>query len=185
MPLAARGGYVTRPPRFFFPIFPSPPNFFSLFSLVPILFTFIVIFFIFIKYVRVVRRYAALIYSLPVMPGAFLLGRGPNDADIPVEVTSEGAVEVEILSQPSTARQLSASASSVNTALTATCRRISMRAVSADIRYAIGATAQTASAASHFIANGERLDLAVPLNANIAVIRNAATDGVLEVTELI
>lgn len=30
------------------------------------------------------------------MPGAFLLGRGPNDTDIPVEVTSDGALKVDI-----------------------------------------------------------------------------------------
>jgi hypothetical protein len=92
---------------------------------------------------------------------------------------------VEPLGQPSTARQLSAGSSSANTALTDTITRISMRAVGADIRYSIGASAQTASATSHFIANGERLDVAVPLEANIAVIRNATTDGTLEVTELI
>ena len=93
--------------------------------------------------------------------------------------------QVEPLGQPSVARQLSAASASANTALTATISRISIRAVGADIRYSIGASAQTASATSHFIANGERLDLAVPLNANIAVIRNATTDGTLEVTELI
>ena len=32
------------------------------------------------------------------MPGAFLLGRGPNNTDIPVEVTSDGAVKVDIAS---------------------------------------------------------------------------------------
>jgi hypothetical protein len=32
------------------------------------------------------------------MPGSFLLGRGPNDADIPVEVTSDGALKVDIAS---------------------------------------------------------------------------------------
>lgn len=146
---------------------------------------FLSIFLIFIKYVSVVRRYAALIYSLPVMPGAFLLGRGPNDAVIPVELTDDGAIKSEILGQPSVARKLTAAATSANTALTATCRRISIRAVSADIRYSIGATAQTATTNSHFIASGERLDLAVPAGANIAVIRDAATSGTLELTELV
>lgn len=94
-------------------------------------------------------------------------------------------VDVEPLGIPSVARQLSAGSASANTALTSTCRRISVRAVGADIRYAIGSTPQTASATSHFIANGERLDLAVPAAPNIAVIRNATTSGTLEVTELI
>lgn len=92
---------------------------------------------------------------------------------------------VEILGQPGVARQLSAGASSANTALTAGVFRISMRAVGADIRFAIGQGSQTASATtSHFIADGERLDFAITSGANIAVIRDATTDGVLEVTEL-
>jgi hypothetical protein len=60
-----------------------------------------------------------------------------------------------------------------------------MRAVGADIRYAIGSASQTATTTTHFIANGERLDLAVPVTPNIAVLRNGSTDGTLEVTELI
>lgn len=84
-----------------------------------------------------------------------------------------------------TARQLSAGSASANTALTASISRISIRAVGADIRYSIGNSAQTASATSHFIASGERLELRVPEGANIAVIRNASTDGTLEVSELL
>ena len=92
---------------------------------------------------------------------------------------------VEILGKPGIAHQLAAGAASANYALTAGVFRISMRAVGADIRFAIGQGAQTASAtASHFIADGERLDFAITNGANIAVIRDAATDGVLEVTEL-
>lgn len=92
---------------------------------------------------------------------------------------------VEPLGIPGVARQLASTSSSTNTALTATISRISMRAVGADIRYRIGSGSQTATATSHYIANGERLDVAVPQNANIAVLRNATTDGTLEVTELI
>lgn len=92
---------------------------------------------------------------------------------------------VEILGKPGVARQLSAGATSANTALTAGVFRISVRAVGADIRFAIGQGTQTASATtSHFIADGERLDFAITSGANIAVIRDASTDGVLEVTEL-
>ena len=92
---------------------------------------------------------------------------------------------VEPLSVPGVARQLAAGAASANTALTASCRRISIRAVGADIRFAIGTGAQTATASSHFIADGERLDLGVPVEPNIAVLRNAATSGTLELTELL
>ena len=88
------------------------------------------------------------------------------------------------LSKPGVARQLAAGASSANTVLTSTCERISIRAEGADIRYLIGTSAQTANAGtSHFIKTGERIDLDVPLGANIGVIRDASTDGVLELTE--
>jgi len=92
---------------------------------------------------------------------------------------------VEPLGLPGVARQITVDGTSVNTALTATCRRLSMRAVGADMRYAVGSSSQTATASSHFIAAGERLDIALPATPNIAVIRNASTDGVLEVTELL
>lgn len=92
---------------------------------------------------------------------------------------------VEPLGIPSIARQLAAGATSANTVLTANITRISMRAVSADIRFSIGGAAQTATSTSHFIAQDERLDFAVPLGANIAIIRNASTSGTLEVTELV
>ena len=93
---------------------------------------------------------------------------------------------VEPNRQPGVARQLAAGSSSANTALTASCARISIRAVTANIRYAIGSGAsQTASAStSHYIAAGERLELVVPESANIAVIRDATTNGTLELTEL-
>ena len=88
------------------------------------------------------------------------------------------------LRKPGTARQLAAGASSANTALTSTCERISILAVTADIRYLIGTSAQTANAGtSHFIKTGERIELDVPLGANIGVIGDASTDGVLELTE--
>ena len=91
---------------------------------------------------------------------------------------------VEPLGEPGVARQLTAGASSVNTALTNRVYRVSIRATGADIRFAIGSGAQTATTSSHFIANGERLDFAVPPGSNIAVIRAGSTSGTLEVTEL-
>lgn len=91
---------------------------------------------------------------------------------------------VEPLGQAGLARQLAAGSTTSNTALTAGVFRISMRAVGADIRFSIGTGTQTATTSSHFIANGERLDFAIPGAANIAVLRNGTTDGTLEVTEL-
>ena len=94
--------------------------------------------------------------------------------------------QVEILGEPGTARQLTAGSASSNTVLTTTTRRISIRAVGADIRFSIGAGAQTANGnTSNFIANGERLDFAVPESANIAIIRDGTVNGTLELTELI
>ena len=95
---------------------------------------------------------------------------------------------VEPLGVPGVSRQLSATVTSQNTALTSNISRISIRARTSDIRFAIGVGSQTANATtSHFIANGERLDLAVPQGANIAVIRDtgATVDGILNVTELV
>lgn len=92
--------------------------------------------------------------------------------------------QVEVARQPVIARQLAAGSASANTVLTSTVRLISIRAVTADIRYSIGTSAQTATTSSHFIASGERLTLVVPSGANIGVIRNASTNGTLELSEL-
>lgn len=96
-------------------------------------------------------------------------------------------VKTEPLGIPAGSLQLAAGVASANTALTSTCRRISIKARNADVRFAIGTVAQTANAAtSHFIESGERLDFAVPANAQIAVIRDAlaTVDGILCVSEL-
>jgi hypothetical protein len=102
---------------------------------------------------------------------------------IPTQVTPS-LFPVDTLAAVGVARQLASGATSVNTALTTTCRRISIHARIADIRYAIGTGTQTASSTSHYIAMGERLDLNVPASAQIAVIRSGTTDAVLEVSEL-
>ena len=93
---------------------------------------------------------------------------------------------VEPLGAPGVARQLAAGASSANTALTDGVYRVSMRAIGADIRFEIGAGAQTANAStSHFIGKNERLDFAVPFKSNIAIIRDGSISGTLELTELV
>lgn len=97
---------------------------------------------------------------------------------------TNNAAHVEPLGVPAISRQLTASTTSANLALTSTCCRISIHARGADIRFAIGSSTQTASATSHFIAAGERLDLALPDTPNIAAIRAGAVDGTLEITEL-
>lgn len=97
------------------------------------------------------------------------------------------AVVTEPLGVPAVARQISATNANTNTVLTSTCRRISIKARTADVRYAVGTSAQTANATtSHYIEMGERLDIAVPAGANIAVIRDTAAtvNAVVCITEL-
>jgi hypothetical protein len=103
---------------------------------------------------------------------------------LPSALANGTRLNVEPLGLPGVARQLAAGAASANTVLTSTVGRISIYARGADIRYTVGSSAQTASATSHFIASGERLDIDVPATPNIAVIRAGSTDGTLEVTEL-
>lgn len=93
---------------------------------------------------------------------------------------------VEILGMPGVARQLPATATTANTALSTGCRRISMYVRGYAVRFAISGAATTANATtSHFADVGERLDFAVPPGANIAVIRDtgAAGDATVELTE--
>jgi hypothetical protein len=112
------------------------------------------------------------------------------DAGVASSVTTADGTTlqyVEPLGIPSVARQQAVTVVSANVVLTSTVRRISIKARSCDMRYSVGTIAQVANATtSHFIEAGERLDIAVPLNANIAVIRDtaAAVNGTLCVTEL-
>ena len=93
---------------------------------------------------------------------------------------------VEPLGRPGVSRQLAAGVASASTALTTNVGRISIRCRNADVRFVIGVGTQTANAStSHFIAAGERLDLAVPFKAAIGYIRAGSNDGILEVSELI
>jgi hypothetical protein len=85
------------------------------------------------------------------------------------------------------ARQQAATTSPATITLTTTVRRVSIAARTSNLRYSVGTGSVVANAStSHFIAAGERLDIAVPANGLIGVIRDAGatTDGVLEVTEL-
>jgi hypothetical protein len=101
------------------------------------------------------------------------------------QTSQDRPLPVDPLARVGVARQLAAGAASANTVLTSTARRMSVFARLADVRYSIGSASQTASATSHFIAMGERLDIELPATPNIAVIRAGAVDGVLEVSELL
>jgi hypothetical protein len=68
--------------------------------------------------------------------------------------------------------------------LTPTCRFISIATrAGTHVHYAIGVGTQTASTSTHYLLANERLTLAVPPNANIAVIQGSAS-GTLHISEL-
>lgn len=108
-----------------------------------------------------------------------------NSIDSKTAALINGRSGVEPLGQPGVARQLAFTSASANTALTSTCRRISILARTSDARFLIGSSSQTASGTSHYIAAGERMELVVPATPNIAVIRAGTVDGTLEVMELL
>lgn len=115
-------------------------------------------------------------------------GRSRTSGNVkPVNVSDAGRIETEGLGVPTVARQLAVTAASASADLTSTCRRISIRARGADIRYVVGTGAQVANAStSHFIGQDERLDIAVPAGCTIAAIRDTAAtaNGTLCISEL-
>jgi hypothetical protein len=92
---------------------------------------------------------------------------------------------VETLGLPSVSRQLVATATSENTVLSNTATRASLYARGGNIRYSIGSVEQAATETSHFIAQGERIDILLPDTPNIAVLRADNVDCKLEVTEIV
>lgn len=107
--------------------------------------------------------------------------------EVEVKNDSGNAIFTEPLGVPGVARQVTVTTTSANTQLTAGVKRISIKARTCDMRYAVGSTTQTASATtSHFLEAGERLDIAVPAGGHIAVIRDSAAtaNGTLCITEL-
>lgn len=96
---------------------------------------------------------------------------------------STNGLPVDTLASLGTARSVAMGAVSANVALTATTRRVSIHATAAGF-YSIGVGAQTATFSSHYIGAGERLDIDVAANTQIAALRST-TDGVLYISELI
>ena len=85
-----------------------------------------------------------------------------------------------------TARTITLGASSVNLALTSTCRFVSLICTGGThCHYQIGVGAQTASSSSHYLKTGERIVLAVPVGANIAAIQGTGASTTLFITELV
>ena len=83
-----------------------------------------------------------------------------------------------------TARTIAVGATSVNLALSPTCRFVSIiTGAGTHIHFAVGVGAQTATSSSHYLKVGERFLFAVPAGANIAAIQGSAS-GTLFITEL-
>lgn len=93
-------------------------------------------------------------------------------------------MRVEPLGRATVRRVVAAGASSASVALTTTCRRASIVAVGADIRFEVSSGSPTASATTHLILEGERLDIHLPASPSIAAIRNGSVTGSLEIMEL-
>jgi len=96
---------------------------------------------------------------------------------------------IENASFPTVARRSTTTVTSQNTVLTAGIRAITLHCLAAPCRIAIGNGVQTANASTGiYLSAGQISTFTTPLvgPANIAVIRDtaAATDGVLEITEL-
>jgi hypothetical protein len=102
-----------------------------------------------------------------------------------VNLTPHGRVLTDPLGRPSVRKVVAAGATSAFVALTAACRRASIIAIGADIRFDVSSGTPTASATTHLILEGERLDIHLPASPSIAAIRNGTVNGTLEITELV
>lgn len=99
-----------------------------------------------------------------------------------------GYLPVEATGRPTVARSVVSSSVSTNTALTASVKRIAIYARTVDIRFKIGTGAQTANAnTDHYLPKATRVVFAVPLNANIAIVRDSleTVNGLVEISELV
>ena len=119
--------------------------------------------------------------SLPLPTGA------ASTADIqavrdrlPSAFLTPGLMAVDTLGTPGVARVQATSAVAASIVLTSTCRRVSMYATTGTW-YSIGGTA---TATSHYLEAGGRLDFDVPANTTISVLAEA-TAGSVRITELV
>jgi hypothetical protein len=102
------------------------------------------------------------------------------------DLSPHGRFLVEPLGRPDVRKVVAAGATSALVALSPSCRRASIVAIGADIRFQVGSNnSTTASSTTHLILQNERLDIHLPTTPHIAAIRNAGTSGTLEITELI
>lgn len=95
--------------------------------------------------------------------------------------TNEGTTAFEL----GTSRILAVGATSANVNLTSTCRFVSLLTTAGThVHISVGVGTQTATATSHILLANERIVIAVPFNANIAVIQGSAS-GNLYISELV
>lgn len=90
-----------------------------------------------------------------------------------------GLLPVDVLGTPGTPRVQATSGTAASIVLTTTCRRVSMFAT-AGTWYSISGAA---TATSHYIGAGERLDFDVPASTTISVLQETAA-GSIRITEL-
>jgi hypothetical protein len=91
-----------------------------------------------------------------------------------------GLLPVDTLGTPGVSRVQATSGTAAGIILTSTCRRVSMFATQGTWYSLSG----TATATSHYIGAGERLDFDVPASTTISVLRET-TDGSIRITELV
>lgn len=98
---------------------------------------------------------------------------------VPVQLVP-GLMPVDTLGTLGAAMVQATGVSAVNIVLTTTCRRISMYATTGTW-YSISGTA---TANSHYIGPGERLDFGVPASTTVSVLQET-TAGSIRITELV
>lgn len=97
---------------------------------------------------------------------------------IPAQATA-GLLPVDTLGTPGVPRVQATSGTAANIVLTTTCRRVSMFATQG----AWYSLSGTATATSHYVGTGERIDFDVPASTIISVLQETAV-GSIRITEL-
>lgn len=127
-----------------------------------------------------------------VQPMAMTLFNGTTYDRVRGDTTG---MAVNVLKAPLISRQIVVTAASAGISITAGTKRLRLKARGADMRYALGSSAPTATnvgttggnATSHFIEAGEALDIdctGMTFMAAIADVDSVSQTGKLEVTEL-
>lgn len=104
---------------------------------------------------------------------------------LPALSPTDARQPVEPLGIPSVSRTLAAGASSASETLTASCVRLSLVALTADVAFRVGIGAQTAVATDHYLSVGERMEIRVLAGSTIAAIRAGTVDGTMRISELV